>query len=66
VAQRRRGFATLTRRRLQRGAFHSLVDLQTAINRYLDEHNADPRPFTWTVTPAAILAKLDQANASVH
>ena len=56
----------MTRRRLRRGVFHSLVDLQAAINRYLDEHNADPRPFTWTVTPAAILAKLDQANASVH
>jgi transposase len=59
-------FSALTRRRLRRGVFHSLVDLQAAINRYLDEHNADPRPFTWTVTPAAILAKLDQANASVH
>ena len=32
-------FATLTRRRLQRGVFHSLVDLQAAINRYLAEHN---------------------------
>ena len=27
--------AKLTRRRLQRGVFHSLVDLQAAINRYL-------------------------------
>ena len=59
-------FSKITRQRIRRGAFHSLVDLQAAINRYLDEHNADPRPFTWTVTPAAILAKLDQANASVH
>ena len=32
-------FATLTRRRLQRGVFRSLVDLQAAINRYLGEHN---------------------------
>ena len=32
-------FAKLTRRRLQRGVFHSLVDLQAAINRYLAEHN---------------------------
>ena len=28
-------FAKLTKRRLQRGVFHSLVDLQAAINRYL-------------------------------
>ena len=32
-------FATLTRRRLKRGVFHSIVDLQAAINRYLAEHN---------------------------
>ena len=59
-------FSAMTRRRLRRGVFHSLVDLQAAINRYLDEHNADPKPFTWTATPATIIAKLDQANASLH
>ena len=31
--------ATLTRRRLRRGAIHSLVDLQATINRWLAEHN---------------------------
>ena len=41
-------FATLTRRRLQRGVFRSLVDLQAAINRYLGEHNRKPKPFVWT------------------
>ena len=32
-------FSAMTRRRLQRGVFRSLVDLQAAINRYLAEHN---------------------------
>src|SRR5690348_5511926 len=59
-------FSALTRRRIRRGTFSSIVDLQAAINRYLDEHDADPKPFTWTATPASILAKLDQLNASVH
>jgi transposase len=59
-------FSALTRRRIRRGTFSSIVDLQAAINRYLDEHNADPKPFTWTATPASILAKLDPLNASVH
>ena len=59
-------FSVLTRRRIRRGAFSSIVDLQAAINRYLAEHNADPKPFIWTATPASILAKLDQVNASVH
>ena len=36
-------FAALIRRRLQRGVFHSLVDLQAAINRYLGEHNRKPK-----------------------
>jgi hypothetical protein len=47
----------MTRRRLRRGTFHSLVDLQAAINRYLDDHNADPKPFVWTKPASAILAK---------
>lgn len=59
-------FSALTRRRLKRGVFRSIVDLQAAINRYLDKHNADPKPFTWTATPASITAKLNQVNASVH
>ena len=59
-------FSAMTRRRLRCGVFHSLVDLQAAINRYLAEHNADPKPFSWTATPASILDKLQQANASVH
>jgi hypothetical protein len=48
-------FASLTRRRLQRGVFRSLVDLQAAINRYLKEHNRKPKPFVWTVDPDGIL-----------
>ena len=59
-------FSALTRRRIRRGAFGSIVDLRAAINRHLDEHNGDPKPFVWTATPASIMAKLDQVNASVH
>ena len=49
----------MTRRRLRHGAFHSLVDLQAAINHYLAEHNANPKPFVWTATTEKIMAKLD-------
>ena len=59
-------FSAMTRRRLRRGVFRSLVDLQAAINRYLAEHNADPKPFVWTATKEKILAKLERLNASVH
>ncbi len=49
-------FARLTRRRLQRGVFHSLVDLQAAINRFLTDHNQSPKPFIWTADPDTIIA----------
>ena len=51
-------FSTLTRRRLKRGVFRSIVELQTAINRYLAEHNQAPRPFIWTRSADAILDRL--------
>jgi hypothetical protein len=36
---------------LKRGVFRSVIDLQAAINRFLDQHNAEPKPFTWTADP---------------
>jgi transposase len=55
-------FSALTRKRIRRGSFHSLVDLQAAIKRYLADHNADPRPFVWTAPSAAILSKLSECS----
>jgi len=50
-------FAKLTRRRLKHGVFHSLVDLQAAINRFIREYNADnPQPFIWKANPDDIIA----------
>jgi transposase len=62
-------FSQLTLRRLKRGVFHSLVDLQAAINRYLAEHNTKPKPFVWTANPDAIIAAAKrgyQALDSIH
>ena len=59
-------FAKLTRRRLQRGVFHSLVDLQAAINRYLAEHNQAPTPFVWTAEPEAVLAKVKRGHQTLE
>ena len=49
-------FATLAKRRLKRGVFHSVADLQAAINRFLDDHNAQSKPFEWTADPDIIIA----------
>jgi hypothetical protein len=49
----------MTRQRIRRGAFHSIEELQVAINAYLAEHNANPKPFLWTKSADAIVAELD-------
>jgi len=59
-------FSTLTRQRLRRGVFHSVVDLQAAIKSYIEEHNDDPKPFTWTTSAKTIAEKLNPMNVSVH
>ena len=55
-------FARLTNRRLKRGVFHSLVDLQAAINRFLVEHNESPKPFVWTADPDKIIAAVKRGH----
>ena len=59
-------FSVLTRRRLRRGVFGSIVELQAAIHRYIAEHNDDPVPFTWTKSADQITTRLNRLNASVH
>jgi hypothetical protein len=49
-------FAILTKRRLKRGVFKGVVDLQTAINRFVADHNQLPKPFVWTADPDKIIA----------
>jgi transposase len=62
-------FAKLGKRRLKRGVFCSIVDLQGAINRFLRETNDDPKPFIWTANPDKIIAAVrrgHQALESIH
>lgn len=62
-------FAKLTRSRLKRGVFHSIADLQAAINRFLAETNDEPKPFIWTADPDKIIAAVDrgrQVLESIH
>jgi transposase len=62
-------FAKLTKRRLKRGAFCSVTDLQAAINRFIAEHNQEPKPFVWKKDPDAIIAAVNrgfQTLESIH
>ena len=55
------------RRGLLREAFRSIVDLQ--FNRFLDETNDNPKPFTWTADPDKIIAAVKRGHQvldSIH
>jgi transposase len=53
-----RFFGRITADRIRRGVFKSVAELETAIQQYLDHHNAEPKPFVWTASAAAILEKV--------
>jgi len=61
--------AKLTRQRLKRGVFRSVVELQAAIHRFIAEANDAPKPFVWTKSADRILAAVKrgrQALDSIH
>jgi transposase len=53
-----RWFRELTDKAIRRGVFHSVPDLIAAIDQFLTAHNNDPKPFIWTASADAILAKV--------
>ena len=62
-------FAILTKRRLKRGVFNGVVDLQAAINRFVADHNQQPKRFVWRADPDKIIAAATrghQALESIH
>ena len=62
-------FAKLSRRRLKRGVFKSVDDLQSAINQFIAETNHDPKPFVWTADPNKIIAAVKRGHQmldSIH
>ena len=52
-----RFFAKLTVRRLRRGVFRSIVDLQAAIKRFITEVNLNPTRFVWTAAPERVIVR---------
>src|ERR1700704_2953099 len=68
LAQRRRRLLrqTHTRRRLKRGVFRSVADLQAAINRFVEETNSNPKPFVWTADPKRVLAAVKRGKEKLE
>ena len=62
-------FAKLTKKRLKRGVFKSVPELEKAILRFIEEKNENARPFTWAADPGKIIEKVNrgkQALESIH
>jgi transposase len=51
-------FSTITRRKIRRGVFQSVPQLEAEIARYIKEHNKSAQPFVWTKTAKLIFDKL--------
>jgi transposase len=64
-----RWFAEITNKRIRRGVFRSVKELEAAIREYIAVHNEDPKPFVWTRTADQILdsiARYAQRTATVQ
>ena len=61
-----RWFGELTSKRVRRGSFHSVEDLEKAIAEFLDAWNEHPRPFVWTATVESIKEKLSRCRQTLE
>jgi len=55
-------FAEITRQRIRRGTFGSVAELEAAIEAWIKDRNADPKPFEWTAKPHKIISKHRRAR----
>jgi transposase len=60
-----RWFAEITRKRIRRGTFRSVAEMNRAIHEYLRENNKNPRPFIWTATASSIMKKIKHCKEAL-
>lgn len=60
INQVERWFSTLTEKQIRRGTHRSTRQLEQAIRAYLDNYNADPKPFAWAKSADDILASIER------
>jgi transposase len=61
-----RFFRDLTQRRLRRGVFHSVRELEAALETHIALHNQNPKPFIWTAKASDILEKVKRGQAALN
>src|SRR5437867_8696970 len=60
-----RFFRDISENRIKRDSFTSVAELELAIDLYIAHHNANPKPFIWTASASAILARVTRAKAAL-
>jgi transposase len=55
-------FAEITRKRIRRGVFTSVAELEQAIYDYIQHNNANPKPFVWTKKADDIIQKVNRCK----
>ena len=58
-----RRFRDITDRRIRRGAFQSVAELERAIADYIRHNNQTPKPFVWTKSADRIIQKVNRGKA---
>jgi len=61
-----RWFGELTSKRIRRGTFRSVEDLEKAIAEFLAAWNESPKPFVWTATVQSIVEKLSRCRQTLE
>jgi transposase len=61
-----RWFGEITSKRIRRGVFVSVDDLENAIQEFLTAWNSDPKPFVWTATVESIVEKLSRCKQTLE
>jgi transposase len=55
-----RWFGIITQKAIRRGSFSSVKELVHKIERFVEQYNANAKPFMWTATADSILAKIER------
>ena len=61
-----RWFGELTSKRIRRGSFRSVEDLEQAITEFMAAWNENPKPFVWTATVESIVKKLSHCRQTLE
>lgn len=61
-----RFFGVLTDKRLRRGVFTSVTELEKALKDFIEHHNTNPKPFVWTKSTEEILEKVGRARVQLN